>query len=906
MGVDSHRKGMFGQVSQTAYGLDWQRKAHPSASTAPIDDAQGHASNVRKSLSIGPDIYRGRVVDVIAYAQCYRVLLERNGGVLLCMALVPGSLLPVGPRPINSIGPGSEVYVLRPASGGYGIILGGFPSAMTAPELALSDFIHQSSRCGLRVDKTHSAAFACNDHGGIADWSDGRPFDGLSLGEWGAITETGLRVFLDPFMAQVAADEATGLFVFYHDQLLRLAGYNTQMFSGGHEVEIYVDQNEVHHYDGFTPYPWEQCGSLKPGVDPYQDIDPQAVQFDKPHYGAWEPQEDDQMPFHRSLQFRGYLGQGGKRMVQSPPGSGPNVYSQPGNYAGLFEENIGLDGRYSLRSSKAIHITKRIAIPAVKRMKRVENADGDNETNYKFSGVTGSGPDHKVTGEIKGADKNPHLQQAAGVMDVHAWVFNWLGAHPFHYHQQDWLLKEETDTFAKKVEAPISFGDLGDKFYLPRPDAVTQTVDHRYKDVSYFPNQSYLGMHDDGGVVIGDGYGAEIRMCGGHIFLTAPGDVWVKSGRNFNVLSGYDTCIRAHNSMDLSTTKHDLRLKAEQNLHLLGGNSGLNGGVLVECKAPSNYGYANAVGEDVKMGGFQVKVPQGDAVVWARNIYLRTGGGDVQPGIITIDAAAGQEVITFNASTISNCVSESIVDAFGADGNFGVTHIWSAQSNIIGSGICVQGFGNFASSVLVKGWLEVIGGHVGTELANEFNGYVGSLQGESLLIAYQSMQDCADSADKVRNEAQGFWMNLFTQNLYADKQPGNDDTIKAVHFTFRNPTQYRTLDFQLFEDRWQQLARLAGQNLPIWNELPVTGASSEDTMPYPGKAPWKDNNTYMQMDLSLYDPKTGASIPRTKTPAIPADKPGGPAAAVTEGKYEAPQFKDPQPKPPGQGYMVIV
>ena len=741
----------------------------------------------------------------------------------------------------------------------------------------------------------------------------------------GAITETGTRIFLDSFMAQIAADEATGVFVFYHDQLLRLAGYNTQMFSGGHEIEIGVDQCEVHHYEGFTPYPWEQCGVFKPSDDPYRELAQQDVQFDKPHYGAWEPQKDDQMPAHRSLAFRGYLGQGGKRMVQVPHpddsgGSGvqsqdtpkvttttTNNYSSKNKYAATFEENIGLDGRYSLRSSKAIHITKRVAIPAVKRMKRIENDTGDNEKNYKFAGVSGDGPAHKVTGDIEGATENPHLQQTAGVMDVHSWVFNWLGAHPFHYHEQDWSVQEETDTFAKKVEAPIKFGTLTGNFYLPRPAAVTQAVDQRYQDVNYYPNQSYLGMHDDGGVVIGDGYGAEIRMCGGHIFLTAPGDVWVKSGRNFNVLAGHDACFRAYNSMDLSTTQKDLRLKAEQNLHLLGGNSGQLGGVLVECKAPSGYNYANVVGEQVAMGGFQVKVPHGDATVWARNIYLRTGGGDVDAGYIILDAAAGQQTITLNASTISNFVTQAIVDAFGTAGNIQTTHVWGPDANVIGSGICVQGFGNFQDSVLVKGWLEVVAGHVGTELASAFQGYVGSLEGESLFLAYQSLADCQTSADNAKDDATGFWGEVFAQGMYAANQPGNDDTISSVHFTFRNPAQYRTDNFKLFEDRWQQLARLAGEGLTMWAEKPVTGASSEDTMPYPGKKPWADDSTYMQMDLNLYDPETGASLPRTKTPAKPAPPSGGPPSPrVTEDKYEKPKFADPQPKPPAQGYMIIV
>jgi hypothetical protein len=592
-------------------------------------------------------------------------------------------------------------------------------------------------------------------------------------------------------------------------------------------------------------------------------------------------------------------------MVQAPPSGGPNVYGQQGNYAALFEENLGLDGRYSLRSAKSVHIVKWAAIPPVKRMKRIESADGDNEQNYMFAGVNGSGPPHKVAGQIKGAQDNPHLQQVAGVMDVHSWVFNWLGAHPFHYHEQDWSIKEETATFAQKVITPITFGDLSDKFYLPRPDAVTRTIDKRYNDVNYYPNHSYLSMTDDGGVVIGDGYGAEIRMCGGHIFLTAPGDIWTKPGRNLNVLAGQDVCLRAYNSMDLSTTQKDLRLKAERNLHILGGNDGETGGVLIECKAPGAYGYQDVVGEDVAMGGFQVKVDKGDATIWATNIYLRTGGGDVQPGVITLDAAKGQEAITFNASSINSFVSQSITDNFGSDGNIQVTHLWSANSNIIGSGCCVQGFGMFQDSVVVRGWVEAVAGHFGSELAGQFKGQVGQLEGESLYLAYQALDDCQKSTDTVADEIKTFWQDIFTDYLYADNQAGNDDVITAVHFTFRNPAQYHTQDFKLFEDRWQQLARLGGEELAFWDEKSINGSSAEETMPYPGKKPWKDDNTYMQMDLALFDPETGASIPRTKSAAGSPDQ-GPPTPRVTEDKYENPQFKDPQPQPPAKGYMIIV
>jgi hypothetical protein len=884
------RRPLFGPMSQAAYGLDWNRKLTPTSLLSSIDDAQGTAYDLYKNMGFGPTIFRGRVVDVIAYAHCYRVMLERQAGVVLCTALAAGGLMPLGPHPINSIAPGSEVYVLRPPFGDYGIILGVIPIAMTAPNLALSDFVHQASRCGLRVDHTHSTPFGCESSGGIADWSNGRPFDGMSMCEWGAITETGLRVLLDPFMVQLAVDEATGVFAFYHDQLLRLAGFNMQAFSGGHESEIAVDQAEVYHYDGFTPYPWEQTGVMVAVDDPFQDFSPQEVQISKPHYASWEPGEDDQQPFHRSLQFRGYLGQGGKRMIQAPYQDDAYTYSGDNTNLALFEENIGVDGRYSLRSAKSIHIVKWAAIPAVKRMKRCEDGNGDTDENYKFAGAVGDGPDHKITGEIEADSQVPHLQQVAGLMDVHAWVFNWLGAHPFFYHKKDWNIAEEEDTFIGMVEAPITFGDLAGNFYLNRPDPVQQKIDHRLPGVSYFPNHSYLSMQDDGGVVLGDGYGAEIRMCGGHIFLTAPGDIWAKPGRNFNALGGHDIILRANNSMDLSTTKKDLRLKAEHNLHLLGGNAGDIGGVLIECKAPGAYDYQDKVGEEVGSGGFQVKVDHGDAVIWATNIYLRTGGGDVQPGTITLDAAKGQQVITMQASSILNYVSNSITDNFGSDGNIVTSHVWGAQSNIIGSEISVEGWGIFLGGILALESFLSVAGYFGSPLAQDYDGKVGTIIGESLELDIQDLETVIDDEAKAVAAVSKNWQLIFANWLYADKGAGNDDTISAVHFTFRNPQQYLTTNFKLFEDRWQQMARLSGQELKTWEETAVTGGSSEETMPYPGKEPWDDDDTYMRMDLSLYDHENGVSKSRKDN----------------QNDYEQPKFKDPDPQPPSQGYLIIV
>jgi hypothetical protein len=53
---------------------------------------------------------------------------------------------------------------------------------------------------------------------------------------------------------------------------------------------------------------------------------------------------------------------------------------------------------------------------------------------------------------------------------------------------------------------------------------------------------------DDGGVLIGGGCGEEIRMVGGDIFLSCPGDVFMEAGRNINMKTIGGRC-----QMDIGT-----------------------------------------------------------------------------------------------------------------------------------------------------------------------------------------------------------------------------------------------------------------------------------------------------------------------------------------------------------------
>jgi hypothetical protein len=881
-----------GKPDHTSYASSWlikllvgQRNLFAPAS----DPAQtGHAH--RKNLGLHGSIRHGYVVDYVAYARCYRVFLDNNHPIMPCASLMQGSATPWGARSLSSITPGSCVQVVVHPQRNHGYIIGVEPRKRSDAADNKADWISQSGRCGVRVDDVHRQVFQCEGKGGVVDWSTNRPMDSLA-GEEGWIAETGLRVALDPFMVQLAVNEACGVFGFYHDDLLRIAAYNLHHFTCGGELEVLDDEGEVRWVGGDATFPWEQTGLLVPGGDPFRDVDPQAAQVGTPYYSYVEPKHDTQVPFHRALDFRGYLGQGGKRMTVVPPPG--DVYTAEGEGPqGVFEDFRSLTGRWAVRSAKGIHLVKQGAIPAPHPRKRPEDRSGDTAGNYRASGLEGGGPAHRVVGGPRTSGPAPHLQQAMAIVDLHAWVFNWEACHPFHYHDEDWDLPEEAETRLGGGATRADFGALASDFYLPRPGPVSLHVDHRYGDVDYYPNEAALDLNDDGTVVLSDGYGAEIRMAGGHIFFNCPGDVWLMPGRNINGWAGRDLCLKARNSFDISATDADGRLKAEKNLHVLGGNDGRVGGVLVESNAPSSYRYDGVVGEDVVSGGVQLRAGKGCVATWSRDVYIRTGGGDVESGgEIIIDADKGKGAIVTNSKFTLNYATEVIADYLGAEGEVKVANVYGTEGNVMGKSLQVLGFGLFKGTVLVEGWFEAIGGHIATEMASDPTWvYVAALSDKPLTEAREVMESAVEAEKEAVDVAKESYRKTFTEYWYAEDGAGRDETIRAAHFTFRSGEHYRTKDFELYEARWQQLARMAHTARVAWKERPVAAAGRE-TYPYPGKAAWADGAHLHGQDLALHDADRGVARGR----------------AASLDAYERPAYEaGNDPVPLEDNYVVIL
>lgn len=862
----------------------------PFNQSRPVTDPQHQTSASLHSFGVTARIVYGMITDCTAIGNVYRVQLEKAKQPVVAFYGSRTTSGIYGAREVTTLQPGSMVTCIWHEQMPYAQILTVVPPAGTAANLNQHGIIHGASRA--RVDGAHKRPFQMDTNGYIPALLAGRPFDAITCGETGWITETGVKAFVDSFMALFGVDEACQISFHYHDQLARLAAYQFQLWTSCRETESLNDQDEAQDWTGYAMYPWENMG-LSSRADPTKIKTPQEWQIDEPWYSKIEPVDDHLMPWHREREFHGYLGQGGKRCVVAPAveftdngdkgsqnetGIGQGTSTQFASYAGgagvtdarhpgQFDSFTTADGRFCMQSAKGISIVKRSAVMAPTRKRRPEEPEGDNAQTYKFSGVLGAGPDHKITGDIQTNGEHTNFNRALGVLDMHAYFFNYAGLHPFFYHDKDYKVFEESEAEwadGKSAEVPDYSRLVGEMYLSPEDYKKTWKIDHRYGEQQFYTLSCGIEFLDDGGVVIFDGYGGTIRMTGGSIEISAPGDIWTKAGRNANIWSGYDVAVRAKHSWDITATEADGRLKAEKNLMLLAGNN-QEGGVLIESRGVGpQYEFDNP-GESVKFNGIVLRSKQAPIVAWSNEIYLRTGGADIADGPIVLDAGRGAGSVTLYAQAQQNYVNDGVFWHFNTQEETvdGPSAMITSSSVLMPGAMCVKGGIIADGDGIFNGTVVATASFAAVECP-----LVGCLEGDALSAVLEALDQCKQVITETipQNVGQQFMDSVLKPALYESQKPGEDDVILKSEFSLRVQDDYRTADFKLYEDRWQQLGRLTGKANGQWRENPVL-FQGQETYPYPGKEAFSGTNL-IQQSLEIFDPTAGRSKDRGAQPAL--------------------------------------
>lgn len=921
--------------NDTAYGSQ-QATAAYAAQLRPVADPNGVLPAYRFGFQDTGRLVVGFIMDGTPIANCYRVHLEKGFAPIVATACSHGSAAAIGATELNTYAPGTPVIVMVHDKNAMGYILGGIPSILDVGRRSYHDYISQAAR--KRVDELHKKHIKQKDGGQIVDHSVWRPIDSTMAAEWGAISTTGLGVTVDDFMVRLSVNEFCGVYGFYHDQLLRVAGTNMQVWTAGSERDAFMDQAECNDTVGYAPYPWEAMGVIIPGQPTVQEYDVKTYLCpkQKPYYAHWENKNEYQQPYHRSQIFYGYLGQGRRSTVTAPPpgvtrwtykpgegGEGEKPYeSAPGNdYGelecesgadkekdhdekpcfGLHEDNVGLDGRRFIASAKGITIAKRLLLPMPQRIKRPDTPDGDTEKDYKFSGQYGAGPEHKITGDIQTTDSTwPNLQRAASLLDLHGYLFNYAGIHPFYWHAKDYKTWEQSElepTTKTQINHRVpAFNTLTSSMFLKQPEPKKWKIDHRYGEQDYYEMESFITLLEDGGVVIGDGYGGEIRMTGGSVFISAPGDVWLKSGRHSTIWSGADCSIRAYNGIDMSTTKDSVRIKSEKHFMALAGNDGYEGGILLESRGRfGGYNFENC-GDDVLFGGIVLHARESAIAAVGDSVYVGTKE-DADDGKIILDAGKGRRDVVTSSNNVYHYVKAAIYHGFGtgrpdekpeksnyfAKNNTLVCGMFSAQKDIFASGnlLCNKNIISASKHILTR--------------QAERRPQVAPIdaEGESLIggvISEVTALVATVIPDAVKGNSQ------FNKITHFDAlRIGDADVQEKLAFSFRTDEQYKVADFLLYEDRWQQLAELSGQTGKKWEETGVEAFSGCDmTYPFPGKKWLVDEQAYVMQEFNIAEFANGGirDMDRGTAPGL-------------NGAYSNPRFQDNNKTTLNNGYIII-
>jgi hypothetical protein len=373
---------------------------------------------------------------------------------------------------------------------------------------------------------------------------------------------------------------------------------------------------------------------------------------------------------------------------------------------------------------------------------------------------------------------------------------------------------------------------------------------------------SYFKILPDGTIIIAGPNGEEIRMVGGSIEISCPGDIQLRPGRNLISLAGRSTCLRAKQDIDIASSDADVRIKAEKDTLILAGNSG-SGTLIIENKS------SNAQGVILKSAGPVNLLAE-------QEVYVRSGAGGDARNIVLDAGGSSPGSIAMYGDTISSFVARGIFDHFGGSGDGGsgwsstTSNIFTDNSTVFGSPLYSKGTMACLGYVICRNHIISTEGHVATAEAKKYDGFVGDLDtdagqddGETFAQkADAELEQITQAVEDASSQSTQLYQAVVQTQFKDPNRIGDSDPAGGwgrYAFYFKSTAGYKAGGFTLYETRWQQRDRLFGGGSKTWAENPVAYLE-EDTYPYPGKEAWADNSTLREVDLEFYDLKPDDSI----------------------------------------------
>jgi hypothetical protein len=816
-----------------------------SAGTGSMSDSRGLLASRLRNIPSAAVLLEGVIAHVIPGTYTYKVILDGHQGVLICGDMMSPAfsrsvkiscLYPVGTR----------VLVLRLAVLGYGVILGS-PEAMAADSRYALPFLASGIGSFHVINRQYvrDVALSPDMTFGVPDYVNGRAAD-ICEGEYmiSNLSEGGF--FTSPYMTSVRQTPGCGVWMFSMDSLLRTAGRSVQEYSRMHERYRGTDEAELYGFEGTALYPWEALGYYSRPDSWYQHHDGTDTVNGK-GIGFCEPVNPDAVPFYRFREHTGYLGQGFLREVYIPPPDEPDLHSPDSSQdpVCVSRQHFLPDGTILQESAKAMHFVKHVNLRSFERIREIDDPQGDDsrdDSGYSFSDAPPPFPEETLpteTDQLLRAVRND-------------------SPSAFRAHRKDF---REGEPLSVRDAAVGLLVQLLTQNSVEEPPSVQVKTDDRRGTSLLFAGRSSLSFLSNGDVVIRNAGGCELALRGSNLEIDVPGDTRIRSGRSLIALAGDDAVIRAKNSVDITATDNDVRVKAERNLEMAGGLSGA-GGVLIEDQSrgyPSNSDVAGLEGESVRLHGLTLKSDHSLTTLSGQSVYVRSNDR------ISLDAGQGKGNIRSVCSGFYVDAASSVILGVGIQGSRpGFLRLGS-------SSMTVSTYIECHSSIFSREMIVSDAG-ISTGAATNFS--------KPLPSSGKTRPQLLDENIQWFRENVPGWYETY---VWAEGAYGNPETVENYTFSYRTPQQCGADRYEWRQPYWMELyGEEAVSVLATWSEPVYMYQGRVSQQPWPGYAPWTEETSLRAASPLFYDAAEGRDIDRPQGEPVVAEHTPGAFLRITD------------------------
>jgi hypothetical protein len=788
--------------------------------SVPLSDPRSEFSRL-DTVFPSANVLMGTVHYVLPGAYSYIIYLDMPHAPVICTDLSP-AVLPLSPKLSFFYPVGARVIVYLTAPN-YGVIIGAATPAMYDTAFNFSPLLSGVGNFDAQLRQYVANILSSKESSaGVPSFAASRPRD-LCASDY-AITnalEGGFHTGLFETSIRQAPD--CGVWMFLVDRLLRVVGRSIQHYSGAHEEYCGLDEREPYCYRGVASYIWEALGYYSAPDTLYTGTDDLTLQDGK---GLYELEgNDDVVPFYRYEQYTGYMGRGFLQQMRVPPidADADSTLVDTSVPPIVAKQHILDDGTILFESSKAIHLLKQPNIRSFKRICDIESPDGDSPQDTDAASEEPLADDACITDRILNVSRK-------------------LSPASFRERSKDFVEIEED---GRLFDVDVEVGDLSvlkTEPIIPAPPPTEIMVDERSGNVNYTPARAGISILDDGSVVIRGSCGEEIKLSGGNIYITAPGDVIMMPARSAITMAGDDIIEKAKNSVDIVAVSKDVHIKADKNLDVVGGLSGV-GRVLIES---TSTGYAtaddvdNLEGEDVSGHGLWLKSDESAVMIASSTVYFRSPSESMGTGRIVLDA--GDQPINIFGGSIYFQASTQITGAIvpyspeSAVGSVGSLFTLMENAFVASKDIWTFESVRVKSSVVADGSIFSTGG-----------------VSETLAITAEMDSWLAEWQENFASQMQ----DLFVESFWDDLMLAGESTLSNYVFSFRTSNQYGASRFAFDAPYWMELYSSGDvDSLDTWDEEVYTYQGSTSQLSFPGYDAWT-SGTVMVPSVTLYDADSG-------------------------------------------------